>query len=307
MKKYIHLFILIFIIYKSYSQELFEQKKTVAITKTIYSVDYEVEDLQRKDIKIFDKKGRLVTEIEFGFHHNRNLNLVGNVRSYLYQKNKLISEKSYSSGIDYQNNKVLFYSNYDYDKSKLITKYDNYSTSIYSYDLKNKIIEWIVNWNSTNRKYFKKYDNDNNILEEGEYNNWLKKYIRKGDTLNIINSKYNNPKIGDTAKNLINQVYKKGKLVFKKEDNEYFEQYIYSKNEQLKSIFTTKYEKKVTEFKYEMYYYSNGIIQKIEQFNLINNNWLLKQKIKFEVKGNTSVFSKKEIEKLNKILNEYQN
>ena len=90
MRKLLYIFLILSTFNKSFSQELFGQKNTIEITQEWFFDHSEFKEPERKEIKVFDKKGRLIKDIEFGFHHNVNLKLVGNIRTYEYQKNKLI-------------------------------------------------------------------------------------------------------------------------------------------------------------------------------------------------------------------------
>ena len=306
MRIFIYIFLILTSFNKSFSQELFGQKNTIEITQKWFFDHSKFKEPERKEIKIFNKKGRLIKDIEFGFHHNYNLNLVGNIYTYEYQKNKLISEKTYKGETNFKNNSVLFYWNYIYEDSRLKKINSNHSDYIYSYYNENKTIEWIVttDWDSISRRYYTRYDNDNNVVEETEFNNWSKKYSRERDSLKITEYSFNFPKKGDTTRTYIKEVHSKGKIVYRKVNGFGLntKKYIYYDNGQLKLVFTRIFDETEKNFKTELIYFPNGIIKHIRKYELEKEKWVLKQKNDFELNGNPSILNKREKYEVNDIL-----
>ena len=310
--KTIQLILVIFILsHNSYSQELFGQKSTVEITQKWFYDHSEFKEAERKEIKVFDKKGRLIKDIEFGFHHNYNLNLVGNIDTYEYQNNKLISEKTYNGETSFKNNSVLFYWNHLYEDSKIIKTVSNHSNYTYSYDIKERPSECIVirNWDSTRTKYSLKYNNKNEMVCKTQYygnniRNWTQKYTKKGDTLISEHYSFNYPKKNDTTKTIVKEVFKNNGIIFSHTSNfgESKRKYNYSNNGQLTSVYTKIIDETKKELKTELTYSRNGIINQIREYELENNGWILKERIDFKVNGTKSILNKKERKKVNKIL-----
>ncbi|MCF6350551.1 MAG: hypothetical protein L3J23_05910 [Flavobacteriaceae bacterium] len=303
MRIFIYIFLVLTSFNKSFSQELFGQKNTVEITQKWFFDHSKFKELERKEIKVFDKKGRLIKDIEFGFHHNTNLKLIGNIRTYEFQKNKLISEKTYGSEESFKNNQIQFYWNYFYNKSKLKRVSSNHSNYVYTYDKENKLIEWTTKNDLGSRKFFVKYDDNENIIERGEYGNWTKKYTREKDTIKIIEYSGLSRK-GDTTKTYVSEVYSKDKIIYRKEDGFGIntKKYIYFNNGNLKSVFTRVFDETERDFKSELVYYPNGFIRQIRKYELKENAWILKQQTEFEINGTVSILSKKERKKTNEIL-----
>ena len=170
MRIFIYIFLVLTSFNKSFSQELFGQKNTVEITQKWFFDHSKFKELERKEIKVFDKKGRLIKDIEFGFHHNSNLKLIGDIRTYVFQKNKLISEKTYGSEASFKNKQVQFYWNYFYNKSKLKRVSSNHSSYVYNFTKENKLIEWTITYDFDDfgsRKFFVKHGDKKNIIERG--------------------------------------------------------------------------------------------------------------------------------------------
>jgi hypothetical protein len=296
---------------KSFSQDLFGQKNTVEITQEWFFDYSEFKEPERKEIKVFDKKGRLIKDIEFGFHHNVNLKLVGNIRTYEYQKNKLISEKTYSSGTEFENNQVQFYWNYFYDNSKKVKTISNHSNCEYKYDNLNRLSECYITypWNSENKRYSLKYNSQNKIIEKSQFygdniKNWTATYGKKGDTLISKQYLFNHPKKQDTTLAIVKEIFKNDKLSFSHtyDFGENIKNYIYSKSGQLVSVFTKIIDESEKEFKTELIYFQNGLIKQIRKYEFENNDWILKQRTEFGINGKKSILNKKETEKVNEIL-----
>ncbi|WP_222983873.1 hypothetical protein [Flagellimonas meishanensis] len=306
MRKLLYIFLILSTFNKSFSQELFGQKNTVEITQEWFFDHSEFKEPERKETKIFDRKGRLIKDIEFGFHHNVNLKLIGNIRSFEFQKNKLISEKTYASGTAFENNQVQFYWNYFYVNSRLKQINSNHSDYLFTYNNKKKTIEWTVttDWDSISRKYYSKYDNNKEIVATGEYGNWSKNYIRKNDTLKIIEYSFDFPKKGDTTKTYITEVYSKNKIIYRKENGFGIntKKHSYSENGDLMTIFTRIFDEEQKDFKAELDYYKNGLIRQICKYEFIKKAWILKQRTEFIINGKLSTLNKKETKNINDIL-----
>jgi len=317
LRKIIYIFLILITFNKSFSQELLGQKNTIEITQKWFFDHSEFKNPERKEIKVFDKKGRLVKDIEFGFHHNVNLKLIGNIRSYEYQKNKLASEKTYSSGTNFKNNQVQFYWNNIYEDSKKMKTMSNHSNCEYKYDKKNRLIECYINypWNSESQRYSLEYNNQNKIIKKSKFygdniKNWTATYSKKGDTLISKQYLFNYPKKQDTTVTIVKDVFKNDKLSFSHtfDFGENIKKYIYSKNGQLFSVFTRIFDETEKELKTELTYFESGLIKQIRKYELENENWVLKQKTEFEINGRTALLNKKETENLNEILiNGYKN
>jgi len=288
----------------SYSQELLGQKNTVEITQTWLFETTDFKEPERKELKVFDKKGRLIKDIEFGFQHNGNLELIGNITTYEFQKNKLISKKTYGNKESFKKNQVQFYSNYFYDKSKLNSINSNLVSYVYTYIKDKKLIEWTATDDHGSRTFFVKYDDQKNIIERGEYGNWVKKYERKKDTLKIIEYSFDFPKKGDTTKTYISEVYSKGKITYRKESGFGIQtkKYVYAGDGNLKFVFTRIFDESEENFKSELVYHPNGLIREISKYELKENSWILKQRTEFEIQGTVSILNKNEIKSTNEIL-----
>ncbi len=311
MRNFIYIFLIFTTFNNSFSQELFGEKNTVEITQKWFFDHSEFKELERKEIKIFDKKGRLIKDIEFGFHHNVNLKLVGNIRAYEYQKNELIFEKTYASGTDFKNNQVQFYWNYIYENSKKKKTVSNHSNCVYKYDDKNRMIECSINypWNSENKRFSLKYNSQNKIIEKSQFygdniKNWTATYSNKRDTLVSKQYLFNYPKKQDTTVTIVKEVFKNDKLSFSHtyDFGENTKKYVYSKNGQLVSVFTRIIDESKKELKTELIYFQNGLIKQIRKYEFENNDWILKQRTEFEINGRKSILNKKETEKVNEIL-----
>lgn len=296
---------------KSFSQELLGQKNTIEITQTSFSGSSVFKDPGSKGIKVFDKKGRLIKDIEFGFHHNTDLHLVGQIRTYDYLKDKLIFEKTYASGADYKIKNVQFYWNYKYENSRKKKAISNHSNYEFKYDSKNRLAECHINhtWDSSNIVYTYKYNSQNKIIEKTQFygdniKNWTKTYSQKGDTLISKHYSFKYPKKKDTTISIIKEVFKNDKLSFSHTFNfgEKTNKYVYSVNGQLLSVFTIILDDKEKELKNELIYFDSGIIKQIREYELEKDNWVLKQRAEFEIRGRTSILNKKETKNLNKIL-----
>lgn len=311
MRKLIYIFLILSTFNKSFSQELFGQKNTVEITQEWFFDHSEFKQPERKEIKIFDKKGRLVKDIEFGFHHNVNLKLIGKIRSFEYQKNKLISEKTYTSGTTFQNNQVQFYWNYFYEndnKTKVVSNHSNYN---YKYDDENRLTECNIDYplRSEQLKYVLKYNTQNKIIEKSQFygnniKNWTTTYEVKGDTLISNQYSFNFPKEKDTTITTIRKVYKDDKLSYSRTEDftENEKKYVYEDNGKLIYVFTKVIDEGQKELKTELTYYKNGLIKEIRKYALESNSWVLKQKTKFGIGGKESILNKKETESVNEIL-----
>ncbi|WP_298338428.1 hypothetical protein [uncultured Algibacter sp.] len=310
MRKFIYIFLTFITFSKSFSQELLGQKNTIEITQNWFFERSEFKKIERKEIKVFDKKGRLVKDIEFGFHHNVNLKLVGNIRSYEYQKNKLASEKTYESGTDFKNNQIQFYWNYFYENSRKIKTVSNHSNCEYKYDEKNRLKECVIsNWNSEIKRFSLKYNSDNQITEKTQFygdniKNWTSTYTKKEDTLVSKQYLFNHPKEKDTTITTVKEVFKNNRLIFS-ESNDFGickRRYIYDDKRQLVSVFTKVFDETEKELKTELTYFINGIIKQIRKYELENKNWVLKQRTDIEINGKASILNKKETKKVNEIL-----
>lgn len=311
MRKFLYIFLILSTFNKSFSQELFGQKNTVEITQEWFFDHSEFKEPERKETKIFDRKGRLVKDIEFGFHHNVNLKLIGNIRSFEFQKNKLISEKTYASGTAFENNQVQFYWNYFYkngNKNKVISNHSNYE---YKYDDKNRLIECNIDypWNSEHQRYVLKYNNQNKLIEKSQFygdnkKNWTTVYEFKGDTLISNQYSFNFPKEKDTTITTIWKVHKDNKLSYSRTEDfvENEKKYVYGKNGKLAYVFTKVIDEGQEELKTELTYFKNGLIKEIRKYTLENSNWVLKQKTIFGIKGKASILNKKETQSVNEIL-----
>lgn len=311
MRIYIYIFLILITFNKSYSQELLGQKNTIEITQKWFFDHSEFKEPERKEIKVFDKKGRLVKDIEFGFHHNVNLKLIGNIRIYKYKKNKLTSEKTYASGTDFKNSQVQFYWNNIYKDSKKKKTISNHSNYEYKYDDKNRLIECYITypWNSEHKRYSLKYNNQNKIIEKTQYygnniKNWTTTYIKKGDTLISKQYLFNYPKEKDTTITIVKEVFKNNKLSFSHtlDFDENIKKYVYLDNGQLLFIFTRIIDETKKELKTELTYFENGLIKQIRKYELENNDWILKQRTEFTINGKSSILNKKETENVNEIL-----
>jgi len=310
LRKFIYIFLIFITFNKSFSQDLLGQKNTIEITQNWFFERSEFKEPERKEIKVFDKKGRLVKDIEFGFHHNVNLKLIGNIRSYEYQKNKLISAKTYASGTDFKNNQIQFYWNYFYENSRKKKTVSNHSNCEYKYDQKNRLKECLIsNWNSEIKRFSFKYNSDNQIIEKTQFNgdnikNWTSIYTKKGDTLISKQYLFNHPKDNDTTITTIKEVFKNNRLIFS-ESNDFGiskKRYIYNDKKQLVSVFSKVFDETEKELKTEMDYFLNGVIKQIRKYELENKNWVLKQRTDFEINGKKSILNTKETENINEIL-----
>lgn len=310
MRTFIYLLLVFTTFNQSYSQELLGKDKTIEITQYWFFNGPEFNEPERKEIKVFDEKGRLIKDIEFGFHHNRNLKLIGDISSYEYKKDKLISEKSYESETDFKNNQVRFYWNYIYEDSKKMRAISNLSSCEYKYDEKNRLKECITtDWNSEIKRCLLKYNAENKIIEKTYfYNDSVRNrtttFAKKGDTLISKEYFFNNPKEKDTTITTIKEVYKNNRLQFSRIDDFGIceRQYVYDEKEQLILIFAKVFDDPKKDLKTELTYFQNGLIKQIRKYEFENNDWVLKQRTDFNVTGRTSILNKKEIKNINQIL-----
>lgn len=289
---------------KSLSQKLFGQKNTIEITQKWFFESSEFKKNDRKEINVFDKNGQLIRDIQFGFVHNADINLIGQITNYDYQNNKLVSRKTYSDDNHFYKNQFEFYWNYVYNnKSKVSRINSNHTDYVYSYDTKNKIVEWVITavWDSSTRRYFAKYNKDNFILEESEYGLWTKKYTQEKDTINIVEYFYHPT---DTVKTYFKEAYSKGKIVYESENGYGMttKKYSYFDNGRLKTLLKRVSDKTIKDHKTEYTYYATGILKQIQEYELENDHWTLKKRIDFEVNGSHSILSKKEKNRINQSL-----
>ena len=306
MKLYFHLFILLTTFNQSFSQKLLGEKNTIEITQKYYYADSDFKELERKYIQVFDKKGRLIKNIEFGFHHYYNLNLVGEVTCYEYQKDNLISQKMYRGEEAFKSNRVDFYCDYTYDKSNLKNIKNTNSNTFYVYDKEKRTVEWTKTSHDSSsiRKFFSKYDNNNNLIEQGEIGNWTKKFTRDKDTIKVIEYNFDFPKKGDTTKKYTSEIYSKGKILYrnKRANVTYTAKYTYSNNEQLESVVIKMEHPEVNDIKRQFIYFPNGIIKQILLYEMEKEEWILNMRIDFELAGNQGILNKKEKNKINDML-----
>lgn len=310
MRKIICIPLILITFNKSFSQELLGQKNTIEITQNWFFKSSEFKELERKEIKVFDRKGRLVKDIEYGFHHNVNLKLIGNIRSYEYQKNKLSSEKTYASETDFKNNQIQFYWDYFYENSKKKKIVSNHSNCEYKYDEKNRLKECVIsNRNSEIKRFSLKYNIGNQVIERTQFygdniKNWTSTYTRKGDTLISKQYLFNYPKEKDTTKTIVKEVFRKNKLIFSESIDFGIskKRYIYNDKGQLVSIYSKVFDETEKELKTDLIYFLYGLIKQIRKYELGDKSWVLKQRIDFEINGKKSILNKKEIENVNEIL-----
>lgn len=311
MRNLLYIFLILSTFTKSFSQELFGQKNTVEITQEWFFDHSEFKEPKRKETKIFDRKGRLVRDIEFGFHHNMNLKLIGNIRSFEFKKNKLISEKTYASGTAFENNQVQFYWNYFYKSGNKDRVISNHSIYEYKYDDKNRLTECNIDYsrNSEHLRYVLKYNNQNKIIEKSQFygnnkKNWTTTYEFKGDTLISNQYSFNFPKEKDTTITTIRKVYKDNKLSYSRTEDfgENEKKYVYGENGKLVYVFIKVKDEEPEELKTELTYYKNGLLKEIRKYALENTSWVLKQKIIFGIKGKKSILNEKETERVNEVL-----
>ncbi|TGV03603.1 hypothetical protein [Flavivirga rizhaonensis] len=297
MKKLIYILLVLMANNKSFSQIEVNQ---------IWFTDYDnFNKPERIQTKFFDTNGRITQDIRYGFP-----TCVFNFKSSI-----LVSKKSYRNEEDYANNLVRYYWNYKYqkhDKSKITKVESNHTNCNYFYDNNNNLykFEWLRLHDSTKATNLLKYNKHNEVIEQEYLGNWKDVISRQKDTVTTLHYLFNYPKPNDTTVSVLKEVFKKNKIIYSQNiDGEVktTKRYMYAIKrdikQQLDAVYTKmKRNNDLKEFITELAYTNNGLLQNIQKFEKIKNNWTLKIRTIFEIKGKTLNFNQKEKEKINSFL-----
>lgn len=204
----------------------------------------------------FDSTGTLLKSVSFGKHHNTDLKLTDKIKIYEYENGKLLKLIEYES--DYQRNIYPYWiSKFIYNKKGELVDESTYSyendslffRTTYEYDLNSNKVKSIFN---PTYYYQREFDSINRIT--------VLKQIYDSKLRWDWNYKYlNNQRIG-----IFQTYYNDGRNHSKKEIQTYNAQGLLIETEE---IYIS--EKGINE-KTKIFYYNNGLIKRIENFESYN-------------------------------------
>lgn len=238
----------------------------------------------RKEEYYFDNSGKILEIIGYGRHHYNKLNVIGYIEQFEYNNDFLKFSKKY----------ISWCKSCEFDKT--VTKY--------IYNNKNELTdEFILNSDEDSAlrsiKYLKK---DNSLEIHTGDSTYIQKIFDVNSKILELNQRYENTNklrwqylfnYGNNWKQSNFQTYYEDYENYSKKEIEYFDK----KKRIIKREVISSLKTKI------IYIYSNkGILKKIKEFEIYNDNFKLKYLTKFKIKGKTRKLKNEIIDKINKEL-----
>lgn len=253
----------------------------------------------------FNQKGQIKEYIIFGDYHNADTNFVANTTKFRYEKSKILERKNY-------NGKYLdFKINYSYSNGRLsAVKYKNCTTKYY-YNNNGKVSFTIMIEDLDTLRTIKYTYKKNKLIEIFKYNNKIEydrtTYSKSNDTIIETLTRYDSIHVEKPLKIITKNKYNGSKILYSfcfYEDDKSSEENTISYdsfgnvieiNQNSKNINLNKKEKSKLSYK-------NGLIDKIEDFEFIDNNWIPKKIIDYDVQKSNKMPKNKVKKQINSYL-----